>query len=114
MRKAKVISLAFVVMLFFSLTAFAPASKPAKNVNNSSAQGPVTDPIICKHHYQVTSYGDWKLISSRAVMSSGGVCENTYERTVNEKCKFCGRTRTRTETKRTVSYLFGIYEYDVK
>ena len=110
MRKARVISLAFVVMLFFSLTAFTAPFKPAKNTGILSARYPVHQEVECQHNYIVLSYGDWTLISSEWIHGNPFMTANTYERTVYEKCTYCGKTRTRTETKKTTSFFFGLIE----
>ena len=111
MRKRRIISLAFVVMLFFSLTAFTAPFKSAKTTNILGTQLSLQAKVTCNHEYEVARTGDWTLISSEPYFHYATI--NKYERTVTYRCKKCGATKTTKETKRTVSYLYGLIEVDI-
>ncbi|MBQ5966850.1 MAG: hypothetical protein IJL60_03635 [Clostridiales bacterium] len=105
MKKTRVISLALVAMLFFSLTAFTPAAKAVKA--GSSLSTPITFQAkkACDHNYITTQYGKWELYSSHK--SFTGVSTYKYRRKVTLVCTKCADVLTYTEYK-TVTKIFGI------
>ena len=67
MRKTRIISLALVAMLFFSLTAFTPAKKAVKSSSVLSTQITRQAKPVCAHEFGDPTYGEWTLVATERV-----------------------------------------------
>ena len=105
MKKTRVISLALVAMLFFSLTAFTPAARAVKAGSNLGTH------ISFKakdsgagHNYITTQYGEWEP-DDRYSPPSGLYTIYVYRREVTEVCTKCGGVKTHIERKSYFKWL---------
>lgn len=105
MKKTRVISLALVAMLFFSLTAFTPAKKAVKSSSVLSTQITRQPKPVCAHEFGDPTYGEWTLVATERVPGYSYMYLKKYERTVTKTCKKCGYKTTRTESKTVLSFL---------
>lgn len=106
MKKTRVISLALVAMLFFSLTAFTPAAKAVKAGSNFGTPITLQAKKYCEHTYITTQYTQWKPYST---FKGGltGIVEYKYKRRVTLVCTKCAHVFEFTQYK-TVTTLFGV------
>ena len=105
MKKTRVISLALVAMLFFSLTAFTPAAKAVKAGSNLGTHISFKAKDSCAgHNYITTQYGEWELddwYSPTYALYTIYV----YKREVTEVCTKCGGVKTHIERKSYFKWL---------
>ena len=107
MRKTRVISLALVVMLFFSMTAFTQAPKPTTSGIVSGASLLLKAKDSCGgHNYITTQYGKWTY-SRNVPTSLVSVTITEYVREVTEVCTKCAAVKTHKEYKYVYKW-FGI------
>ena len=104
MRKTRIISLALVAMLFFSLTAFTPV-KSAKAVSNLGTPITLQAKPVCAHEFGDPTYGEWTLVATERVPGYSYMYLKKYERTVTKTCKKCGYKTTSTESKTVLNIL---------
>ena len=104
MRKTRIISLALVAMLFFSLTAFTPV-KSAKAGSNLSTMITRQSKPVCAHVFGDPTYGEWTLVATERVPGYSYMYLKKYERTVTKTCKKCGYKTTSTESKTVLNIL---------
>ena len=98
MKKTRVISLALVAMLFFSLTAFTPAARAVKAGSNLGTHISFKAKDSCAgHNYITTQYGKWQLVKTTPYGTFW--VTYTYEREVTEVCTKCASVKTHKETK---------------
>ena len=102
MKKTRVISLALVAMLFFSLTAFTPAAKAVKAGSSLSTPITLQAKKACSHNYITTQYGKWEFVSSRSTSSFHNTMK--YRREVIEVCTKCADVKTHYEYKYVEHY----------
>ena len=106
MKKTRVISLALVAMLFFSLTAFTPAAKAVKAGSNLGTPITLQAKKACSHNYITTQYGDWELREKSDCNGNSAITKYTYRRTVTEVCTKCANVKTHYEYK----YVYKWYD----
>ncbi len=105
MKKTRVISLALVAMLFFSLTAFTPAAKSAKAGSNLGTHISFKAKDSCGgHNYIITQYGKWELVKKYSVGMSW-IMTYEYRREVTEVCTKCANVKTHYEYKYEYKWL---------
>ena len=104
MRKRRIIALALVAMMSVSLAAFNKATKPAAKVSTLSTHEFLKGNSCEGHHYIVTQYSKWKLVSKTS-SSIGGIITYKYERTVTEVCTKCASVKTHQEYKYEYTFL---------
>ena len=105
MKKTRVISLALVAMLFFSLTAFTPAAKAVKAGSNLGTHISFKAKDSCAgHNYITTQYGEWEP-DDRYSPPSGLYTIYVYRREVTEVCTKCGSVKTHIERKSYFKWL---------
>ena len=105
MRKTRIISLALVAMLFFSLTAFTPAAKAVKAGSNLGTPITLQAKPVCAHEFGDPTYGEWTLVATERVPGYSYMYLKKYERTVTKTCKKCGYKTTSTESKTVLNIL---------
>lgn len=105
MRKTRVISLALVVMLFFSMTAFTQAPKPTTSGIVSGANVLLAAKKSCNHNYITTQYGEWKYSRTLSYGGLNAVWTYEYVREVTEVCTKCSHVKTHKEYKYVNTWL---------
>ena len=98
MRKTRIISLALVAMLFFSLTAFTPAKSAKADINLGTHISFKAKDSCAGHNYITTQYGKWELVKKYSFGMSS-IVTYKYRREVTEVCTKCANVKTHYEYK---------------